>query len=412
MESNKKSFSRELLKNNIFSVSAYISVLNGILNLCEAKIKGEVGEVKKSSAGHVYFSLKDKKDNSVLSCVIWNYDYRVSGVELEDGLEIIAEGMPDIYAPNGRISFKVKNIQLVGEGELKKAYEKLKKKLEEEGLFDEERKKSLPVFPKRIGLITSKHGAVINDFLSNIGHHGFEIRFIDSRVEGQEAIRDLISAIRAMREEEVDVLLIMRGGGSLESFMAFNNEMVIREVVDFSAPVVVALGHDKDIPLVAFVADRAVSTPTASAMLLNESWKKIDTVIDNYSIVIGGLLENVINRQKALLNNSFLMINNYFESALHDYYLKENYLKSIIKNKLENRFEGCYKELSLSERIVEQNNPERNLNLGYCIARSNGLIVKKGEAMKIDSVLDIEFIDSLVRSKIINIENKKHENKK
>ncbi|MDD4409485.1 MAG: exodeoxyribonuclease VII large subunit [Candidatus Pacebacteria bacterium] len=406
MENNRKSFSREFMKNNIFTVSAYITILNGLLNLCEAKIKGEVGEVKKSSAGHVYFSLKDKTDNSVLSCVIWNYDYRICGVELEDGLEIIADGMPDIYAPNGRISFKAKTIQLVGEGELKKAYDKLKKKLEDEGVFNEERKRVLPAFPKRIGLITSRYGAVINDFLSNIGHYGFQIRFIDSRVEGQEAVKDLISAVRAMEKQEVDVLLIMRGGGSLESFMAFNNEALIREAIKFPVPVIAALGHDKDVPLLALAADKFVSTPTASAMLLNTNWDRAEYALNEHKIVIMNYISSLIGQKKAFLNSSILRIGSYFDEAMNNFKAMEVSLKGLILNRFSSAFISHNKELDVANRIISQNDPQRNLRLGYCISRSNGVIIKGARSLKEGQELELEFSDAMVSSEIRRIKSK------
>lgn len=403
MENSKPSFSRDFLKSNIFTVSAYVTILNGILNLCEAKVKGEVGEVKKSSAGHVYFSLKDKKDNSVLSCVIWNFDYRICGVELEDGLEIIAEGSPDIYAPNGRLSFKAKTVQLVGEGELKKAYDKLKKKLEDEGVFNEERKRDLPFFPQKIGIITSRYGAVINDFLSNVGHYGFKIKLIDSRVEGQEAIKDLISALRVMAKQDIDVLVIMRGGGSLESFLAFNNETLIREVVKFPVPVIAALGHDKDIPLLALAVDKFVSTPTASAMLLNSTWDRAELRLSEYRASIFGYFSDIINSKKILINSSFFKISNYFKEAIGNYKILEIKTKNSIFTSFGTAFEKCKKDLDISSRIIGQNDPKRNLKLGYCIPRSKKLIIKSVSNLEMGEEIDMEFFDGQVVSEVKKI---------
>jgi len=402
-EKTKPSFSRDFLKNNIFTVSAYITILNGILNLCEAKIKGEVTEVKKSSAGHVYFSLKDKKDNSVLSCVIWNYDYRICNVELEDGLEIIAFGSPDIYAPNGRISFKAKTIQLVGEGELKKAYDKLKKKLEDEGIFDEGRKRDIPFFPKKIGIITSRYGAVINDFLSNIGHYGFKIKLIDSRVEGQEAIKDLLSAIKIMSKQDIDVLVIMRGGGSLESFMAFNNEILIREITRFPVPVIAALGHDKDIPLLSLAADKMTSTPTAAAMLLNANWDKAESKLSEHQAFIINYFSNIISENNAKINSSFLKINNYFNEALNNYKISELKTINSISNSFENSFVNYKKGLDIAGRIIAQNDPKRNLKLGYCITRSNKQIIKSIKSIKKGETIETEYFDGSISSEIKNI---------
>jgi exodeoxyribonuclease VII large subunit len=186
-------------------------------------------------------------------------------------MEVIVEGTPSIYIPNGRFNFGVNTIELVGEGALKMAYDKLKKKLDSEGLFDIERKKLIPELPERIGLITSETGAVIHDFLTNIGKYGFKIKFFNSRVEGQLAIKDLLSAIEYFEDKDIDVLVIIRGGGSLESLQAFNNEVLIRKIADFEKPVICGIGHDKDVPLCALVADLLVSTPTAVTTVLNRS---------------------------------------------------------------------------------------------------------------------------------------------
>lgn len=397
------SFSREYLKNNIFTVSAYITILNGILNLCETKIKGEVGEVKKSSAGHVYFSLKDKKDGSVLSCVIWNYDYRICNVELEDGLEVIASGMPDIYPQNGRISFKAKAIQLVGEGELKKAYDKLKKKLEDEGVFDEGRKRSIPFFPQKIGIITSRYGAVINDFLSNIGHYGFKIKLIDSRVEGQEAIKDLLSAIKTMAKQNIDVLVIMRGGGSLESFMAFNNEILIREITSFPVPVIAALGHDKDIPLLALAADKMVSTPTAAAMTLNMNWDRAESRLTELQTYLLNYLENTIIKNQSNLNSSFFKINNYFADSLGKYDMLEVKAINTISNAISVKINDYKKELDIANRIISQNDPKRNLKIGYCISRKDNKIIKSAKDVKKGDIYEVEYYDGKALSEVQKI---------
>src|SRR3989344_4190175 len=258
---------------DIISVSQYLDKLNSTLKTEKAKIIGEVSELKMyEGKSYLFFSLRDKKDQSVINCIMWKRDFAISGVELESGLEIIVSATPEVYKPNGRLTFKVESVELVGEGALQIAYEKLKKKLELEGLFAESRKRELPEYPHRIGVITSKSGAVINDFLTNIGKFGFEILFVDSKVEGQDAIRDLLSAVETLKNKDLDVLIMMRGGGSLESFMAFNNETLVRAVASFPAPVLTRIEHDKYAPLVSLVSDRNVSTPTAVANLLNQSW--------------------------------------------------------------------------------------------------------------------------------------------
>jgi len=404
METKGKSAIKELLEKNIFSISAYLKILNGILNSFEAKIIGEVSEVKISSPGHVYFSLKDKKDGSVLSCVIWNYDYRMCGISLEVGMEIKASGFPDVYPPTGRLSFKAKTIQLAGEGEIKKEYERLKKKLEEEGLFDQSRKKEIPDFVKNIGIITSKQGAVINDFLNNLGRFGFKISFIDSRVEGLEAVKDLISSIKTFKNKKIDVLIIMRGGGSLESFLAFNNEALIREIVDLPFPVIAAIGHDKDVPLLSLVADKMVSTPSIAASFLNQSWQKVESEIESTIREVINLFNLSLSQLNNKINNVFLKIKSKIEKIISNFKIIEYKIIKFIPSILENQINKIKEKIINMERIVKYNNPERNLKLGYCIAENKKGIIKKIEDVSLGEEIDLKIYNGKINLKV----NKKY----
>lgn len=373
-----KSYLRETLENNTFSVSAYLDILNTLLSSCKTKVAGEVSELKRASSGHVYFTLKDKKDGSVLNCVIWNSVYRFCGVELREGLEIKVFGQSDIYKPTGRINFKCSTIELMGEGQLKKQYDELKQKLEKEGLFVESRKKTIPDFPINVGVITSKQGAVINDFLNNLEQYGFKIKLVDSRVEGIEALKDLLRALKVMKGEKLDCLVIMRGGGSLESFLAFNNETLIREVAKLSIPVIVAIGHDKDVPLLALIADKMVSTPTAAANLLNQSWQRLEWEIREKQTTIFSYLSSFFEKVK------------FFEYKI----------KEILPKIIENRINSLSMIINNAENIIINNNPERNLALGYSIARKSGKVIKSIKHVKINDLIDLQIQDGIINTKI------------
>jgi len=410
MESKGKPAVKELLENNIFSISAYLKLLNSILNSFEAKIIGEVTEVKISSVGHVYYSLKDKKDGSVISCVIWNYDYKLCGISLKDGLEIIAKGIPDVYAPTGRLSFKSKTIQLVGEGELKKEYEKLKKKLEEEGLFSSERKKEVPQFIEKVGIITSKQGAVISDFLNNVGRFGFKIKFIDSRVEGLEAVNDLLNSIKTFAKHDLDVLVIMRGGGSLESFLAFNNEALIREVSKLPFPVIAAIGHDKDVPLLALAADKMVSTPSMAANLLNQSWIDAELELKSREREIFNAFSSSLDGFKYSINTLFSKIRSKLERIISGFKMMEYKIKTVIPNMLESEIKKMKERLSSMEKVIIHNDPERNLRLGYSIVSGPKGIVKKISDVEVDEIIDLKVFDGTINTQVKKIN--KYEGKK
>ena len=299
-----------------YTISAYLNFLNTEFKKYKARVQGEVSGVDNRD-GYLFFSLKDKDDGSVLSCFMWRNNYEMCGISLEVGMEVIVDGFPEIHAPNGKFSFKASIIELVGEGALKKAYDQLKKKLDAEGLFSESRKKPIPDFPQKIGLITSESGAVIHDFLNNLGKYGYHISFVNSRVEGQIAARSLFSAIKYFDGKDLDVLVIIRGGGSLESLQAFNNEILVRKIAEFKVPVICGIGHDKDVPLASLVADKAVSTPTAVAVALNKSWEQaansLSVIENNLLYQYQKALDAAVRRVESLSSNLVRFFNNIFQ---------------------------------------------------------------------------------------------------
>lgn len=442
----------DLKENNILSVSDYISILNQRLKSFQAKIVGEVSGLKIWPSGHVYFDLKDPNDNSCLNCIIWKSNYELYGVALENGMEIIVSGFPNIYAPRGKFSLIVKTFELKGEGALKAAYDKLKKKLADEGFFDEKRKRPIPKFPQKIGLITSVQGAVIHDFIGNLGKFGFKIKFIDSRVEGQESVKNLLYAIRSFRKEDIEALVIIRGGGSLQSLAAFDNEVLVREIIKFPVPVLTGIGHHLDIPLVALAADLAESTPTAIANLLNQSWENAQHEVDGHTMSIFNTYKNMIKDKQSIVKdiqanisenlntilNTFKNMENIFMKNLPkiDYSIRlnyrviEEYSNSISKNFL-NLLEIMNNEISMfwinstisysylfknvSQRldnmgkIINTNDPKRQLKLGYVIARKNERVIRKAEYAKIGELISFEFIDGEIKSRVENINKKQYE---
>ena len=414
-------------KKEPISVSDYIGLVNKGLKRFQARIIGEVSEVQISAKGHVYFSLKDEKDGGVIKCVIWGFRYSMYGIELKEGLKIIASGYPEIYPAWGKLSFMAEVIEYAGEGTLKKAYEEIKKKLTKEGVFSEEKKRPIPDYVQNIGVITSKTGAVIHDFTTNLGKFGFKIKMIDSRVEGQGAVKDLLSSIRSFRKEDIEVLVIMRGGGSLESLMGFNNEILVKEVIDFPVPVIAALGHEKDVPLVSLAADKMVSTPTAAASLLSKSWEKARFEVERYERNIISIYSKSLFVVQNLLSEFTYGIKSEFTSILNKYKDIENKLKSFLsriqnqlvskKRELINYSKSILKDFYSSfgilrsrldnfDKIIAFNNPERQLGLGYSIARQAGKVIKTIKNVKVGEDIDIQVHDGEIQSKIKNINKK------
>src|SRR3989344_586509 len=315
-------------------------------------------------------------------------------------------------------------VELVREGALKKAYDKLKQKLEKEGLFSLEKKKPIPEFPQRVGLITLETGAVIHDFLNNLGKYGYQISFVNSRVEGQIAVRSLISAIRYFGGKEIDVLVIIRGGGSLESLQAFNNEALVRMIADFRTPIICGIGHDKDVPLASLAADKAVSTPTAVTALLNRSWEKAihevlvleKDLIYKYQSMLEAIARRIESFSDKLLRffsvifQIFGTLRRAIENSLSDivYELKDarKTLSLLSKSLLDNLARGLENQNKMLEDVERQLrvfNPIRQLALGYSIVSVAGKVVKIVKQVNRGENLDIRVSDGTIKSTIDDI---------
>ncbi len=367
-------------EERVFSVAEFIEVLNVGLKQ-EVRITGEVSQVQRAASGHVYFTVKDAKEDAVMNCVIWKFNYQQCGIDMQVGMELILTGNPQVYAPTGRFSFVARTIEFKGEGALKKAYDELKKKLAAEGVFAPERKRPLPELARKIGVVTSKEGAVIHDFINNLGKFGYEVMLVDSRVEGQQAVSPLVDAIRTLRGKDIEVLVVIRGGGSLESLQAFNNEMLVRELVTFPVPVIAGIGHDQDVPLAALAADFMTSTPTAAANLLNRSWEEAYAKVRQFAAIVGRV-EDALRRAKVDIDFA---------------------LRSVIERTAD-ALRRAQERLTNAERVMRVNDPARQLKLGYSIVRERGKVVKSVRGLKVGGALSLQFSDGVAESTIIALE--------
>ena len=407
-------------KSDIFSVSGYLDRLNTILKTEKAKISGEVSNLQMyEGRSYMYFSLKDSKDGSTIKCFMWKRDFQISGVSLKDGVEVIVTAYPNIYKPNGGLTLQVELVELIGDGALKIAYEELKKKLEIEGFFLESRKREIPLYPHRIGVITSKSGAVIHDFLTNIGKYGFEIIFVDSKVEGQDSIKDLLSSVKTLEEKDLDILVILRGGGSLESFLAFNNEMLVRAVAGFPVPVITGIGHDKDVSLVSLVSDKNVSTPTAVAHIINESWDIALSSVRLSEEKILSTFQSNLKDSQFIIENSSISIERKFNDFFEIFRKAESTLLNAVSiieyqiNHISDNISRDAKELLLSfnnsisrlsenichnQKTLEFYSPERQLSCGYSIVKFAGKILRSTKDVEKGQDIDITVSDGSIRA--------------
>lgn len=365
------------------SVSSYLDQLNDGLSRQGASIVGELCEVKHYD-GYSFFTLKDSDDESILKCIIFKYQRDISGVELADGLDVVLSGTPNVYKPNGNLTYKVQTVEVRGQGELQKKYEELKKRLDQEGVFAASRKKELPKYPKRIGLLTSKNSDAFNDFRNNLGSYGYDVRFLPTRVEGKEALPELMEGLDTFRGQGIDLLIIVRGGGSLDSFAAFNTEALVRKLVDYPVPVLCGIGHDKDVPLLALAADKQVSSPTGAALELKHPWKEAANFVEATERRLVGSVSRAIAERATVLKNT----RDRFRSAAGSIAIDARKLIEQFKTRL------------------NSHDPKRQLKLGYSLVRVDGRLLRSAADASQGATLETELVDGRIMSEVIGKEQK------
>ncbi|MDO6345188.1 exodeoxyribonuclease VII large subunit [Streptococcus sp. GP0011] len=286
-------------------------------------LTGQVSNFRKRPT-HQYFSLKD--DHAVIQATIWSGIYQKLGFDLEEGMKINVIGRVQVYEPSGSYSIIIEKAEPDGVGALAIQFEQLKKKLTEEGLFQERFKQPLPQFPKRIGVVTSRSGAVIRDIITTVSRRfpGVDILLYPTKVQGDGAAEEIARNIaRANQREDLDVLIIGRGGGSIEDLWAFNEEIVVRAIFESRLPVISSVGHETDVTLADFVADRRAATPTAAAELATPVTKlDVLTHLQNQEKRMATAVQNVLSRKKEALKKCSQSVIFRQPERLYDGYLQ------------------------------------------------------------------------------------------
>lgn len=408
------------------SVSRFLDALKLELSGMAGRIRGEVSSVDVRERV-VYFTLKDGEDESTLNCLIFRDQYAISGVDLQIGDEVVVEGVPDIYKPTGRLSLKVGVIELFGEGALKKAYDALFKKLETEGVFSPERKRPLPEFPKKIALVTSVDGAAIGDFKMNLIDQGFAVDLYPVSVEGKRAVFDILGALEyfAGRRGEYDVLVLIRGGGSLESLQAFNTEALARAVAELPIPTLVGVGHEKDVTLAALAADRMVSTPTAAAKELSAPWLEARNTVASAAQALPlyfsrelGAVSHALGDGTDRLLWRLRNIREFSERCERQVTEKLSLLLFAVRERqaflddVRSRLrEGAgflvHRVHERVEQLAERLNgydPKRALALGYSLIQTGGSVLKDSSRVSIGDILDIQLAKGQLSAEVKRIQ--------
>ncbi|MGB2790988.1 MAG: exodeoxyribonuclease VII large subunit [Candidatus Moraniibacteriota bacterium] len=409
------------------AVGAFLDVLNESFVGMRLSLQGEVSGVE-DRRNVIYFSLKDADGEAMLSCLIFRNDFLLQGVTLKEGQEIIVEGVPNVWKPRGRLSFRASVMRLAGMGALKRAYDELRLKLEREGIFLPEKKRAIPPFPRRVALITSREGAAIGDFTANLGRYGFSITLFDAHVEGKRSVGDILEGIAFFNQhpEDWDVLVIIRGGGSLESLEAFNSERVVRAIAESAIPTLAGIGHEKDVSLAALAADVMVSTPTATAKALSVSEEEAReklvlfarSILENFQGGIFDVAERIREYSNTLRRASERVVAPIREIDRVGIRLSSTFSSWCERARTEQlhisrallRFatvSAMQKRLDVVASRIEMGNPKHFLERGYSVLRKNGRVVRNVSDVAVGEVFEALLVDGSIEANVADIRRDK-----
>ena len=400
-------------------------------NLQTVFLKGEISNFKAHTTGHFYFSLKD--ESSKINAIMFRSNASKVLFKPMDGMKVLVTGRISVYEAMGSYQIYVDEMLEDGVGNLYIAYEQLKEKLQKEGLFNKTHKKKIPKIPKRVGIVTASTGAAIRDIITTIKRRFpiCETILFPTLVQGENAKDDIVHNIEMAQNYDLDVLIVGRGGGSIEDLWPFNEEVVARAIYNSKVPIISAVGHEVDFTIADFVADLRAPTPTAAAELAVPNMSDLKKYISQLSIRLNESVLKRVNYLKLYLDsikNSFVIKNpmimyenkkqslDLMNSKLNDLMLGKvdrlkNEMEKIKKSYVLTNPKLLYKDKSLEvKNIIEKLellNPLNILNRGYSITYLNSLALKSVKEVKENDLLDIKLTDGVIQSKVINVKEDK-----
>ena len=374
-------------------------------HLEEVLLQGEISNFKHNSRGHFYFTLKD--ENSSISATMFSSYASNVKFEPNDGMKVFVKGNVTVYEPSGTYQINVKELKSDGVGDLYLAFEKLKKELEKEVFFDVNHKKTIPRFPKTIGVITSPTGAAIRDIINTISRRYplTSVILYPAIVQGDDAKNNIVKQIAKANSDNIcDVLIVGRGGGSIEDLWAFNERIVAQAIYDSNIPIISAVGHEIDFTIADFVADKRAATPTAAAELATPSIDNlkqnvnyyVDAMTKHINYIFSELKMKISNMDRRLEGSNPLNILKHKKEILSSYTEKLSILiRQILNNK---RY-----QFDILKHRLEGVNPLSIMDKGYSINSVNGEIITDVTKIKKDDVLTTEMKNGKVLSKVVEV---------
>ncbi len=397
----------EMKPLNVSEVNQYIkkTFVNDWL-LSNIKVEGEISNFTYHYSGHMYFTLKDEK--SKIKCVMFKSDNRLVDIDLKDGLKVIVTGYISIYEKEGNYQLYAKDIKQKGIGDLFLAFEKLKAKLEKEGLFDSVNKKEIPYFPKKIGIVTSSTGAAVRDIITVIKRRFdlVDVLIYPVLVQGVQAPKEICEGLIYLDDrKDIDVIIVGRGGGSIEELFAFNDETIARTIFNMEKPVVSAVGHETDFTIADFVADLRAPTPSAAAELVTPKLDSLKTSLIEKYTKLNRIIDSILKDSNIKLQHmkKELYFYNPMNQLREKFQQQDDLLKELI-NSIEQKLKDNMLELENTFSKLKHLSPVGTLERGYSIILDeDGNIVTSVDSLNMEKELEILVKDGILKVKVVNI---------
>lgn len=392
-----------------------VTALNGYIKkivdsdfiLNNTNVKGELSNVKIHTSGHIYFSLKDPFGK--INCVMFKSQASKLRITPRDGMNVIIKGKVSVYEREGAYQVYCDSMESDGEGQLYLAFQKLKEKLEKQGMFDEARKKGIPPFPTRIGIITSQTGAAIKDIINVATRRNGKVNMLiyPALVQGVNASEDIIRGIRHFNSfKNVDLIIIARGGGSIEELWAFNEENLAHAIYNSKIPIITGIGHETDFTIADFVSDHRAPTPSAAAEIAVKSLEGLNNEIKALRELLLRSVEFKLTKEynKVNLLNKTLKINNPLNYIVNQYIHIDN-LKENLSYKFSMKVSLEKQKLSKLNALLHAHNPLNVLNKGYAVLQDNeDQIISEINNLKNLKEVKITLKDGSAEFKLSNVE--------
>lgn len=388
-------------EKQIFTVSELTQSIKFVLESAfeNISVEGEISNFKSHISGHWYFNLKD--ENAVINCTMWRGLNNYVFFTPQDGMKVVVTGRITVYPPRGNYQIDVRSMKPAGEGELQAAFERLKQKLKSEGLFDEERKRTIPFFPNKIGIVTAIDGAAIRDMIS-VAERRYplvELIIAPTKVQGSGAAEDIVDSLNKLNKiKDIDVIIVARGGGSIEDLWAFNEEIVARAIYKSRIPVITGIGHEIDFTIADFVSDLRAPTPSVAMELATPDQEELKNAITYALQKMEESIEQSIDEYRQRIDDvldSYMF--RYPLEKVRNFYQKIDNLFYKISQQIDKKLLLAERETQKYFSIIKSYDIEKTLKKGFALIRQDDKFVTRKQYYNSEKPVSIKFYDGEIK---------------